>query len=234
MRLPRMFHWEEWRNYVYPMLGKSIPSELLSYSRDEAEGKIFMDPFRRPSHISVPKKVKGTPSISSIQSGISADNVQKQLDMLQQSDTPLNVEDMATIVSGSFSLVGDDGSDEESIYEGRMMQKQRDSMESSFPIGDKIVRPAELAQKKKALHDKLQERSEKYKKTKELSEKKMALDSDSTEVEGLQLFRASYDFWKRFSGSGAKSSTNTPQPLVEHMGTSVSSTIQHPSTHLSK
>lgn len=227
MRLPRMFHWQDWHNYVYPMLGKTIPSELFSYSKEEADGKVAMDPFKRPSHIAVPGKIKRTSSFSSLHSGMSADDVQKQLDMLQQSDTPLNAEDIATIVSGSLSLVGgDNSSDEESIYEGRMLQKQRDSAEGGTNVmqgegvgGENMKKPpaaatTAIAQKKKALHDKLQERSEQYKKSKELTEKKMALESDATDVEGLQLFRSSYDLWKRISG--AKSNNNTPAPSAEY------------------
>lgn len=209
MRLPRMFRWKDWRNYVYPMLGKKVPSELYSYSLDEADGKVEMDPFRRPSNITVPVALKRNTSFSSIHSGKSVDDVQKQLDMFQHSDTPLNLEDIATIVSGSVSLVGDDSSEEETVYEGRMMQKIRDLTEGGYISGEnKMIRPEEIVQKKKVLHDRLQQRSETYKKTKEMSEKKIAMDSDSTEMEGLQLFRPSYDLWKR--GGGGKPNNNTP------------------------
>lgn len=212
MRLPRMFRWKDWRSYVYPMLGKMIPSELCSFSLEEADGKIQMDPFRRPLEILIPVSIKRNTSFSSIHSGKSVDDVQKQLDMLQHSDTPLNLEDIATIVSGSVSLVGEDSSEEESVYEGRMMQKIRDSTEGGYVIGEnKMIRPEDLAQKKKLLQDRLQERSASYKRTKEMSEKKIAMESDSTDMEGFQLFRVSYDLWKRMGGG--KSNSNTPPPI---------------------
>ena len=217
MRLPRMFQWKDWRNFVYPMLGKRIPSELYSYSKDEADGKVLLDPFRRPNNISVPNQLRRNASFSSIHSGMSADDVQKQIDMLQQSDTPLNAEDLATIVSGSLSLVGDNSSDEESIYEDRLKKKQSENLGDGSDANGSGVRSDQLAQKKKALHDKLQQRSEQYKRTKESTEKKMALESDSTEVEGLQLFRTSYDLWKR--ASGLRSSGNTPGAVPDNYAT---------------
>lgn len=226
MRLPRMFHWKDWRNFVYPMLGKKIPSELYSYSKDEADGKVLLDPFRRPNNISVPNQLRRNASFSSIHSGMSADDVQKQIDMLQQSDTPLNAEDMATIVSGSLSLVGENSSDEESIYEDRLKKKQSEFLGDGGDSHGSNVQSEQLAQKKKALHDKLQQRSEQYKKTKESTEKKMALETDSTEVEGLQLFRTSYDLWKR--ASGFRSSGNTPGVLPDNCATSNAQFVHHP------
>lgn len=217
-----MFRWKDWRCYVYPMLGKMVPSELFSFSLEEADGKIQMDPFRRPLHISIPASIKRNSSFSSIHSGKSVDDVQKQLDMLQHSDTPLNLEDIATIVSGSVSLVGEDSSEEESVYEGRMLQKIRDSTEGGYVIGEnKMIRPEDLAQKKKVLQDRLQERSATYKRTKEMSEKKIAMDSDSTDMEGFQLFRVSYDLWKRMGG---KSNSNTPPPIGDTAGSHKSGT----------
>jgi hypothetical protein len=217
MRLPRMFQWKDWRNFVYPMLGKRIPSELYSYSKAEADGKVLLDPFRRPNYISVPNQLRRNASFSSIHSGMSADDVQKQIDMLQQSDTPLNAEDLATIVSGSLSLVGENSSDEESIYEDRLKKMQSEHVGDGGDAHGSGVQSDQLAQKKKALHDKLQQRSEQYKRTKESTEKKMALESDSTEVEGLQLFRTSYDLWKR--ASGLRSSGNTPGAVPDNYTT---------------
>lgn len=213
LRLPRMFRWRDWRNFLYPMLGKAIPSEILSYSQDEAEGKISMDPYRRPQSIGLScQGLRRNESISSIHSAVSAEEVQKQMDMLQQIDTPLNVEDIATIVSGSLSLVGEDSSDEESLYEEKLKSFQQSLQEEGGSRTGKLMHPSEMAQKKKVLQDKLQQRSNEYKKTKEMAEKKIALDSDSNDMDGLQLFRASYELWKRIWDG--KSHCSTPPALM--------------------
>jgi hypothetical protein len=195
------------------MLGKAIPSEILSYSQDEAEGKISMDPYRRPQSIGLScQGLRRNESISSIHSAVSAEEVQKQMDMLQQIDTPLNVEDIATIVSGSLSLVGEDSSDEESLYEEKLKSFQQSLQEEGGSRTGKLMHPSEMAQKKKVLQDKLQQRSNEYKKTKEMAEKKIALDSDSNDMDGLQLFRASYELWKRIWDG--KSHCSTPPALM--------------------
>lgn len=214
MRLPRLFAWRDWRSFVSPMLGKNVPLNLYCSSREEVEGK-SSDPFCRPSFINVgPAQIKRSTSVSSAHSGLSADEVQHKMDMYQQSDTPLNPGEMASIVSSSASLMGDDdSSDEESIYEGKLLHHQREPpiQKLTETVILEAVQPKDLAEKKKALQDRLQARSEQYKKVKESKEKQMAMETDPTEVEGLQLFRNSYDLWKRISGAGARSSaSNTP------------------------
>jgi 5'-nucleotidase len=229
LRLPRMFRWSDWRAFVYPMLGRVMPSELLSFSQDEAEGKVASgDYYQRsvPMNISVPR-LRRDSSFSSVHSSMSLEDVQKQLDMFQFGDstTPLNPEDFAMIRSGTASLAGDDTSDDESLYEGKASSfLTRNSEASDAGGGSSIlgslaaavgIKPAvDLAEKKKALHDRLQERSEEYRRKKEIDQKKMALEStEAADFEGVQLFRPSYDTWKKQGQPLSKS--NTPLPPTD-------------------
>jgi len=240
LRLPRMFKWCDWPAFVYPMLGRAISSDLLSFSRDQAESNVH-NLFPR---ISVPNLHRST-SFSSVHSGMSIEDLQKQMDMFQFGDTgtPLNPEDFAMIRSGTASLAGDDTSDDESLYEGKSSLMRgsdlSDAGGSSLTVGGigasigagltglaasltaaaaaaiSSNKPAvDLTEKKKALHDRLQERSEQYRRKKETDQKKIALESDAADVEGLQLFRPSYDAWKKQGPPLSKSSTPAPGPDV--------------------
>lgn len=54
-----------------------------------------------------------------------------------------------------------------------------------------------LAEKKKLLQDKLIKRNLDYKIAKDHTERKIAQEGDVLDVEGLQLFRPSYDTWRK-------------------------------------
>jgi hypothetical protein len=183
MRLPRMFHWRDWRNFVYPMLGKCIPSEIITSSYDEVEGKTTLEPYQRPNQILIPGKgIRRNTSFSSVHSGMSAEEVQSKYDLYQSIDTPLNIEDIATIITGSVSLVDhtDFVEEEENRYHNDLISV-KDRKEKQ-PITNQLRSSADLLMKKKALHEKLLEKSDRYKKEKHLREKKMAIEqADSME-----------------------------------------------------
>lgn len=183
MRLPRMLRWHDWRNIVYPMLGKLSNSQLLAMSQlhpVEASKKPF-------TGLPMPKLGRDS-SISSVHSGLSVEEIQQQFDMMHFSDKPLTAEDAATIVSGSMSLMGDEFDLEEDQLEFLAEHEDDTSVSSEYLH--------ELTEKKRQLQRKLELVNQTYRQAKERSERKMAMEADTSEMEGLQLFRPSYQKWK--------------------------------------
>lgn len=164
---------------------------MYALSLDEYDGMLKKNGLQRPASLNV-GKIKRDSSYQSLSSALSAEDVQKQHDMLQHSSTPLKAEDIATIVSGSLSLVDEIGSSEDEIEIQRTMEA----------TGKPFLSPNSAAQKKKVLDEKQQERNKSYLKSKEATERKLLMESDSVEVEGLQIFRTSYKTWKNQGSSG--------------------------------
>ncbi len=176
---------------MYSMLGKACPSKLLAGSYDEFCGlrdcasQLLLQPL----------KLKRDTSHTSIHSTMSAEEVQRAYDMLQPSDNPLNLEEIASIVSGSMSLVDGGSSDEDFDVERRSYRDRRLDTSATAAVEGGIVHPLGaqleivLTEKKKALQDKLKKRSEDYKKIKANTERAHVLRVDSTELDGVHVFR---------------------------------------------
>lgn len=197
---PRMYHWRDWRHVVYPMLGKSEDSIPMSASASQESlresimrgrgtsdallagyqiPKMDMPPTGRP--IGLLKLHRGT-SIGSestategrahsvLRGARTGAEVQQDMDMMQTDTEPLSPEAIATILSGSASLM-DSG--------------------DSPTHGDH--RSEAAAQK-----------ASDYRRGIAENQRKMALDSDEQESEGLQLFRGAYEFWNRAMTGRAK------------------------------
>lgn len=185
-RAPRMFRWADWKSFVYPMLGKYCPEEVFANSYDEycdlRDSRCRIAGF--PS-VPVKMKMKRDNSFSSTLSGMSAEDVQRQFDMLISSDTPiaLEPEDLATITSGSFGQMDGDSPPET----GRRMLHEKDLL----------------------LQDKLRLRSEEHKKAKDNLELEERLRANSVDIDGVHIFRPSYSAWK-CQGSNRKYSAPAP------------------------
>lgn len=173
-RLPRMFRWCDWRKLVYPMLGKSCPPEIYAGSYDEYCGLTNGKGMLR---VPLPLKLVRD---SSHTSTMSAEEVQRQHDMMQPplNGNPLNPEEIATIVSGSLSLMNGSCDEDE---------------------GDQ-------SDQGQALKDKAKKRNEDYQKTKQTTDWQERLRADSTEIEGVYVFRPSYNIWKDQSCAKARDS----------------------------
>lgn len=271
-----MFHWKDWRYFIYTMLGKSChhehealcvlpPGSPVVYpivhnadtkkiAKSQSiepvniihnDSRISLEPFRRQFALTIPKKVKRDTSYGSAHSNMSAEQIQNQHDMLQLSDQPLSLEDMATIVSGSVSLVnGDHSSDEDEedlkyLAEGvtdtitvnhcdkastnwvtsAFTCRQKDNLSDTASVDSATL--IVFAEKKKQLKDKLQERNATYCKAKAHNEQKSAiLESDAAEIDGLQVFRNSYNMWKQ---QGRRTRSSLSSPIVVKSTTSAAS-----------
>jgi len=296
-RLPRMFHWKDWRYFIYTMLGKAcnneqhplcalppsspivypmvpsfatsnLPSQATTSRENNLEEKVqlpsapreerpvrtspqkgvnegrggeykgSLEPFRRQFHITIPGKAKRDSSYGSVHSNMSAEDVQKQHDMLHMSDEPLSAEDIATIVSGSLSLVnGGESSDEEeeqlrhytaggggNVASGNTIlpivtattttttttsHRVNNYSDTLSESGSSVTSTTFLifAEKKKQLQEKLQEKNAEYCKTKAKTEQTLAHESD--ELDGVQVFRNSYQLWKS-QGHKGRSTVSSP------------------------
>eukprot|EP01039_Chlorochromonas_danica_P002521 gene2521-2761_t len=209
-RLPRMFRWNDWRGLVYPMLGKVCPVEIYAKSYDEY-CELTNGNKPRLDHLLLPPKLTRDTSFSSIHSGMSKEEVQRQHDMLQTSDAPLNPEEIATIVSGSLSLVDGGSSDEDANGHA---ESTGDHVSSAVTTPSVLSSQLDniISEKKKVLHDRLRRRNEEYKKVKESSELQERLRADSTEIEGVHVFRTAYNNWKNQAAHG-KPTRNNVSPL---------------------
>jgi hypothetical protein len=147
---------------------------------------------------------------SSLGRGMKVEELQKQYDMLHHSDEPLSMEDAATLVSGSYSLLDDDnGSIDEELLESMIDNESLDDSlsedngldnNSNSGSGTNSNRNSLriLADKKKELQRKLREINQEYQKAKEKREKKVALEtSDSYDFDSNVIgFSSSYENWK--------------------------------------
>lgn len=205
-----MFRWNDWRGLVYPMLGKVCPVEIYAKSYDEY-CELTNGNKPRLDHLLAPPKLTRDTSFSSIHSGMSKDEVQRQHDMLQTSSAPLNPEEIATIVSGSLSLV-DGGSSDEDVHGNAESTGDHVSSAATTPSMLSSQLDNIMSEKKKVLHDRLRKRNEEYKKVKESSELQERLRADSTEIEGVHVFRTSYNNWKSQAVHG-KPPRNNASPV---------------------
>lgn len=184
-RLPRMTDWRDWRKFVYAMLGKSCPSELFAGSYDEFQG--ITNSATRMLECPTMPKLRRDNSLSSIQSGKSAEEVQRDMDMFQPSDDPLDLNEIASIVSGTMSLVdGCSTSDEEHQAKQEATTRHRDAKQHSDNSKQRMLKP-EMCEKKMALKDQLKKRKEAYKKVREDSAKNRVLRADSVELDTAHL-----------------------------------------------
>lgn len=179
-----MFHWKDWRKYVYPMFGKVCPEEICRLNPDESSHSNLMP--------APPKLTRGT-SQSSTYSGMSAEDVQRQHDMFHDSETPLLPEEIASIISGSLSLVdNNDSSDDESCDSSIRLSLTRREAEwlsgnmkeptVALPTNPDVIQ--NLSEKKKALHDRLAQRRAEYMKKKEDTKLQERLRASSVDYEG--------------------------------------------------
>jgi hypothetical protein len=199
---PRLYHWRDWRHVLYPVLGKSTEmlekdsvtgssqeSLMTSVIRDRATSDALLAGYQVPTMSMPPMgrpigvlklhreiscgsddSTERAPSAAgkhTSQDRRSVEEVQRDMDLLQTDTEPLSPEAAATILSGSASLVNED--DTQPSAEGK----------HTSPTAD---------EKRKV---------EAYRKGVEDSQRKMALDSDEQDSEGLQLFRGAYQFWNR-------------------------------------
>ncbi len=182
MRAPRMQKWSEWRQFIYPMLGKMSSTQLYSISQIQSAEtyRAVIEPIFVP-------KIRRDLSFTSLHSGMSMEELQKQYDMMHASDKPLAAEDAATIISGSLSLM--DGDDPEEDRLESLVERGDDSS-----INDAYLQ--KLTEKKRQLQRNLDKVNLSYQLAKEKAGRKMAMEADTSDVEGLQLFRPSYQAWR--------------------------------------
>lgn len=135
---PRMFNWRTWRSVIMPLLGKTGCEASLSHSTSSSDTDLFGDlgmsrgrnratsdallagfhiPHMNMPHVSRPigmLKLKrdvsngSDVSVQSLGPSKTPQEIQDNVDMLQSSMDYLSPEDMATILSGSMSLMDDD------------------------------------------------------------------------------------------------------------------------------
>ncbi len=242
-----MFRWRDWKSYVYPMLGKECPAEIFALSLEEFDGACNHGPIAtcpsvehgaqfhnlppKPPSLSIGKIRQALSAAAGIHSGKSVDEIQKDHDLLQPPSgaaTPLNPEELATIVSGSVSLLGGEdgagGSSEDERDEQHMSQKGEDEKKQILP-------PHIMKQKKKALNDRMRERNEQYKACKENAERHLALHhSDEVEGEGLQIFSKAYKNW----ASSTSERVSTPIGCSNNSSTPLSSKERDRATQYEK
>lgn len=200
---PRLYHWRDWRHVLYPMIGRSEDTIPMSASASQESLResimrgrgtsdallagyqiptMDMPPTGRP--IGLLKLHRGTSIGSestatdgrppkSLLRGRTGSEVQHDIDMLQTDTEPLSPEAIATILSGSTSLMED--SDQ----------------------------PSDLSRQDHRSEAAAQKATE-YRRGIAENQRKMALDSDEQESEGLQLFRGAFEFWNRAMTGRAK------------------------------
>jgi hypothetical protein len=112
--------------------------------------------------------------------------LQQKYDMLHVSDQPLTVEDAATIISGSLSLIDGESQEEEKL------ELMLEDPERNLPSNNEYLQ--QLAEKKRQLQRKLELVNLSYQKAKDISERKQAVEND--DLDGFQLFRPSYQNWR--------------------------------------
>jgi hypothetical protein len=164
----------------------------------------------KPASLSIGKIRQALTNAHAIHSGKSVEEIQKDYDLLQPPSgaaTPLCPEELASIVSGSASLLaanGDSGEDDHGEREGHTNMKDSEGGNTN---------------KQKVLQDRMRERNEQYKASKDHAERHMALHhSDEMEGEGLQIFRKAYQNWaneKVMTPIGGSGKCSTPLSAKE-------------------
>jgi hypothetical protein len=182
--VPRLTHWADWRIVIFPMLGRLSPTNLNESSYPEISGsKLALETLLSGG--------TGLPLMGTENPDLNVEEVQKRCDMMHITDKPLDLEDAATIISGSISLV--DSCPEE--------EKLATLLETGKSLSMDIPQLDSLAEKKKELQEKLDSRNVCYQRAKDDNERKLAMETDVTEAEGLQVFRPSYQMWRDLNSS---------------------------------
>lgn len=132
-------------------------------------------------------------STRSLNSSMSAAEVQRGIDMLVSGHghKPLSPEDMATILSNSLSLMGDDDAD--SVIEDERMMRDYISDNVSELSNFSGASAQQYMEMKRSLDEKNAKKNETYRTEYESKERKDVLDNDE---DGVQIFRKSYREWK--------------------------------------
>jgi hypothetical protein len=204
---PRLMQWKDWRDVVYPLLGKALHVDHGQEKATTTATTTAMPP--PPPRVST----QGRPPKHHYGGGgkKSASEIQRVQDLLQGDQEPLSPEDIASIVSGSVSLLDDDDMaweellDEMSLEDiGELVHSANEAAKAKgadiSALSDAVSfapvpSTAAKAQKKRELQDKLMEISHSHRKEVRGAERKAALESD--EGEGVQVFRQSYQNWKK-------------------------------------
>ena len=142
------------------------------------------------------KRDCSTSSNSSVGSHKSSSEIRRSINMLQSSNQRISPEHLATIVSGSLSLLNDDDDNYMELHS----EDEGSSVTSGFGEADGSATAAadaeELRQRIRELESKLARRQAEHRESVDKSQRKMALEADDADAEGLQLFRRAYAFWK--------------------------------------
>jgi hypothetical protein len=200
-----MLDWTGWKNVIIPMLGKLHPSQLFNLSHIPGE-ETDHDVTPRLTSIetlTLLKISKGEERGRSVDGGggskcgsegtMSLQELQQKYDMLHVSDQPLTVEDAATIISGSLSLIDGESQEEEKL------ELMLEDPERNLPSNNEYLQ--QLAEKKRQLQRKLELVNLSYQKAKDISERKQAVEND--DLDGFQLFRPSYQNWRANAASSS-------------------------------
>jgi len=218
---PRLVNWADWPSVVLPLLGKKPVSPAAFSSSSSGirsrsgsyQGNVFQLPqldnlpqdttSNRPIGMVKLKRdtsagADGKPNRQALKSltRMTAQDIQKGIDMLQSSSEPLSPEDIATILSASLSLINDDID----------LISDASSETSGTEMG-----PEEVADRIKTLSDAAAKRQKDHQMEVDASQREAALQGDEAESEGLQLFRKAYKRWMKAHPStptrgGSKSS----------------------------
>jgi hypothetical protein len=165
------------------MLGRLSPAKLNEFSYPEMAGS---NPTLLLAQENLLSGGTGLPLMGTENPDLNVEEVQKRCDMMHITDKPLDLEDVATIISGSISLV-DSCLEEEKLVT---------LLETGKNLSLDIPQLDSLAEKKKELQEKLDSRNVCYQRAKDDNERKLAMETDVTEREGLQVFRPSYKMWR--------------------------------------
>jgi hypothetical protein len=197
-----MLKWADWKNVIIPMLGKLNSSQLFTLSHipgEESDHDITprltsietLSLLKIAKHEEEGRSIGGDRGDGSIAGGsegtLSLAELQQKYDMLHISDQPLNVEDAATIISGSLSLIDGESQEEEKLESMMLEDDERSNLSKNEYL-------QQLAEKKRQLQRKLELVNLSYQKAKDKSERKQAVEND--DLDGFQLFRPSYQNWR--------------------------------------
>eukprot|EP01038_Epipyxis_sp_PR26KG_P010577 gene10577-14207_t len=170
----KLYSWSNWRNEIYPLVGKPMLSANLSFRSDtitnqEMEMKKEFLQDEHHQNLRLHHQMSKSDEVRF--------NIQSVQDCLQVNKEPLSPEEFATIKSCSGSLLEDGNED---IREDDMFDQTKKGR-----ILAKSILKASLEEKKK-----------KYNEAIEKFERKLVQQSDPADIEGLQIFRDSYRQWR--------------------------------------
>jgi hypothetical protein len=104
------------------------------------------------------------------------------VDLVQPDTEPLSPEAIATILTGSLSLMHDDVDADRS---------------DAASVASHTERTSDAQEK---INQRAADRVSQHRAKVDESQRKMALNADSEDAEGLQLFRSAYSYWSRLAG----------------------------------